>query len=77
MSDSRYADIGSPETKAIEECAELIYILCKADRFGWNCYHPADPTQKKNWKLALDEIQDVRSALNVLEHHLLTMETAP
>lgn len=35
MSQQDYKDIGSPLTKVIEECSEVIQIACKIDRFGW------------------------------------------
>ena len=44
--------IGSPITKLIEECGELIQVLCKADRFGLYNNHPDRPG-----KTNLDEIK--------------------
>jgi hypothetical protein len=58
MSDPKYAEIGSLEIRLIEECSELIKILCKVQRFGWNNSHPDNPLVQ-NWRLTLDEIADV------------------
>ncbi|MDQ5987068.1 MAG: hypothetical protein CSYNP_02805 [Syntrophus sp. SKADARSKE-3] len=84
MSDPRYVNIGTPETRCIEECAELIralsdviHIVSKAQRFGWNGHHPDD---KKKTNMAIlaesiavvhDELDDVIDRFAELEHHLL------
>jgi benzoyl-CoA reductase/2-hydroxyglutaryl-CoA dehydratase subunit BcrC/BadD/HgdB len=70
MSDPRYENTGDPITRAIEECAELIHILCKVKRFGWNNYHPGDPKQTPNWKLAHMEIEDVERTIAVLKKQI-------
>jgi hypothetical protein len=35
MSHPEFAHIGTPEDRVIEECAELIFAIQKAKRFGW------------------------------------------
>ena len=64
-----YQDIGSPEVKVIEECSELIQILCKVERFGWFSSHPDSP-EKNNLDDVLNEIEDVNEALNNLMEYL-------
>lgn len=73
MSDPRYAKVGTPQTRLIEECAELIHILCKARRFGLDSCHPDDLT-KTNSMLILEEIADVEKAIaevkDLMEEHI-------
>lgn len=67
MADPKYKDIGSPLTKAVEECSEVIKIACKIDRFGWFNYHPDDPNKTPNIELLKREMGDVVESFNVLE----------
>jgi hypothetical protein len=65
MSHPDFKHIGTPQTRAIEECSELIQALCKLDRFG-----PISG-QYDNLARVREEIADVREALDVLEAMLL------
>lgn len=51
--------------KVIEECSELIQILCKVDRFGWFNHHPDNP-KLLNIEQVYYEILDVTTACNEL-----------
>ena len=66
MSDPKYKDIGSPTTKVIEECSELIQALCKADRFGWFNFHPSRP-ESNNMDDVKREMDDVVEAIERLQ----------
>lgn len=66
----KYKDVGDPVVKVIEECSELIKIICKAERFGWDNWHPDDPTKTTNRELAKREMDDVVEAFEELEKHL-------
>jgi hypothetical protein len=70
MSDSRYEHIGKPETKAVEECAEMIHILMKVERFGWFSYNPDDLNETTNMELVKREMDDVYKAFTRLESHM-------
>ena len=74
MSDTRYENIGTPIIKAIEECSELIHILCKAERFGLENYHPDDKTKTTNRLLIIREVSDVYKSLGVLTDYLCKLE---
>ena len=69
--DKRIKMIGSVETRTIEECGELIHILCKAQRFGLNSFHPDDKERRPNYLLVMDEIDDVQGCLSELKHEIM------
>ncbi len=76
MSDPKYINIGTPETKVIEECSEvitecskLIKSVCKAQRFGWFNHHPNCP-DITNYDAVKAEMEDVVEAFERLEVNL-------
>lgn len=69
MSHPQYKNIGSPETRMIEECSELTQALCKATRFGWFNFHPDRPNET-NLDDVRREMDDVLEAMNKLDIHL-------
>ena len=74
MSDPKFKNIGTPETRLIEELSELIQIVCKAQRFGWDSYHPNDPSLN-NLELARKEWGDVTEAWDGLMVEFLKRST--
>ena len=65
MSHPDYKNIGSPSIRLIEECGELIKAVCKAERFGWNNWHPDNP-QQTNFDDVIVEYSDVKEAMESL-----------
>ena len=70
MAEPKYENVGRPEAKVIEECAKMIHILMKVDRFGWFNYHPDDPAKIPNMELVKREMDDVNKAFIRLENHM-------
>ncbi len=66
--DPKYQDIGRPLIRLIEECAEVIHIVCKIERFGLLNYHPSDPLQIKNRELLMEEIDDIKRVIDEVEN---------
>ena len=66
----KYIDIGELDDKVIEECSEVIKAICKIKRFGLLNHHPNFP-DKNNLTDVLDEISDLRYALDRYEEYLL------
>jgi len=71
MSDPQFEHIGDPVTCTIEECAELIHILCKVQRFGWKSCNPYDPKQVPNYVLVLNEMIDLGKRVIELREEML------
>ena len=69
MSHKDYVNIGDPGTKVVEECSELIKVICKAHRFGWESHHPDTPNFG-NIMEARSEMHDVTFAMDNLKKHL-------
>src|SRR3990172_3571552 len=56
--------MGNPFDMLAEECAEVIQIAMKINRFGINSYNPDDPIP--NWKLLTQELGDVLAITDIL-----------
>jgi hypothetical protein len=74
MSHHKYKNIGSPLTKVVEECSEVIQIACKIDRFGWFNSHPNDSLKTPNMDLLKREMDDVIEAFERLEKHMKVLQ---
>ena len=59
-----------PVIKVIEECSELIQILCKVRRFGWFNWHPDNTSDYLNFDQVKREMHDVVEACEQLEVHM-------
>ncbi|NLL97561.1 MAG: hypothetical protein GX227_10685 [Clostridiaceae bacterium] len=70
MSDPKYENVGDITTRVMEECAEVIQIVCKVQRFGWNNYHPKDKDKTPNWKLVLKEIDDLEKRISQIKKYI-------
>lgn len=69
MSHPDYINIGTPETKMIEECSEVIQSLCKVQRFGWFSTHPKTP-DITNMDEVESELKDIEGAILTLREHM-------
>jgi NTP pyrophosphatase (non-canonical NTP hydrolase) len=49
-----------------EECAEVIQIVCKAQRHGLNSYHPDEPDGVSNAEMVAEEVGQVLAAVDLL-----------
>jgi hypothetical protein len=74
MTDPKYMRSGLDfaRGKAIEELGELQAALGKSLRWGWESYNPELPLeqQETNAGWVYREIQDVRGAIDNLEHEM-------
>ena len=75
MSHPNYKHTGSPLTRVVEECSEVIQIACKIDRFGWFNFHPNDPQETPNIDLLKREMDDVVEAFGELEKRIIELRT--
>ena len=69
MSDPKFKSIGNITTRMIEEAAEIIKSVCKAERFGWLNHHPDRP-KTTNYDEVCAEIQDLNDIFEELKSRL-------
>lgn len=74
MINPKYKHIGNPLVRLAEECAEVIHIICKIQRFGPLSYHPRDPKQTPNRDLLFGEIADIKGIIPEVENFFATKE---
>lgn len=53
----------------MEECAEVIHIIGKIMRHGYNSYDPTNSTRINNRKLLEKELADVNTAVKFMDKH--------
>jgi hypothetical protein len=70
MNHPQFLKYGTPITKVIEECSELIQILCKVERFGWFSFNPLVPNSENNFELTKKEMDDVVEAIERLQEEM-------
>lgn len=75
MSDSKFEGLGCITTRTIEECSELIHILCEIQRFGWFNYHPNNPN-KENIVLVMDEIKCLEKRIEELKYNIVMLRSS-
>jgi len=68
--DDKYKNIGSIRIRLMEECSELIQIICKAERFGWENHHPEDIMKTPNFDLVHREMDDVYHCIEEMEKRI-------
>lgn len=73
MAHPDYVHIGPPAIRVIEEASELIKVICKGERFGWDKCHPNDPGAN-NLERARAEIIDLLRAWGDLENTIKKKE---
>jgi hypothetical protein len=64
---AEFMKYGTPAIKLIEECSELIQVLCKGERFGYDDRNPLIENPPTNRQRILGEIADVEYALEVFK----------
>jgi len=69
MSDPKFKDIGSITTRIMEEAAEVIQAVAKANRFGWYNHHPDRP-ESTNYAEVCKEMRDLNDTFNELQSTL-------
>lgn len=68
MSDPRYKDVGPIEARLAEELAEVIQVICKAQRWTWDGVNPDDGKDKR--ARLMEEMGDVVDRWNELAEGL-------
>lgn len=51
----------------IEEIGEVLQMIGKVERFGWENFHPGDLKKQTNRELLENELADLRAAISLME----------
>jgi hypothetical protein len=65
-----FSKYGTPAIKLVEECSELIQVVCKGERFGYDDKNPLIENAPPNRHRIADEISDVENALETFKKWL-------
>ncbi len=58
--DKNFVNIGDPLDCLQEEAAEVIKIVSKIKRFGWESFNPYDEKKEPNWHKLNRELDDLK-----------------
>ncbi|NLA32979.1 MAG: hypothetical protein GX864_03470 [Mollicutes bacterium] len=70
MSNHLYEKIGDPLAKLMKECGCVIQACYKYKMFGSHNYHPNDQNKTPNYRLVLNEIEDLEKRIDELKIYL-------
>ena len=60
---SEFVKYGTPAEKLAEECAEVIQVCMKIQRFGLDDHNPLKKVKKTNREKIIEEMGDVENAI--------------
>lgn len=55
----KFKDVGDPAAALMEECAEVIQVIAKCNRFGGNWDEVPPNKEKTRWEMLNEEMDDL------------------